>query len=312
MQTPIRNFEESKPVTASVMTPFNVNCYDVIEDLVLYFTNSGAAATRANCLSSIDRVVVLINGMNAVDVSLQQLSDLQTFLQGTRISNAASNAPCFSLNIGRLIYNAGLMRDEFAWRCGVQGETDPSKKISSLVVQVYAGSTVTGITDVSLFSLRKQVQAAWNDSYVQFNNNVISYNAAGQSQVNTLPKNANDLFLLGVAYNGTTGVISEGETLVNNTNVARAISASASLMLNSLAGFGNQPTGAFVHMWTDGTPNSGLYVSDITSELSVRTTFTTAPTNSYNLAVVKVHNCPAKLREIVNGTSLVALDTMAK
>ena len=312
MQTPIKNFEESKPVTASVMTPFNVNCYDVIEDLILYYTNSGAAATRANCLSSIDRVVVLINGMNAVDVSLQQLSDLQTFLQGTRISNSGASEPCFSLNIGRLIYNAGLMRDEFAWRCGVQGETDPSKKISSLVVQVYAGATVTNITDVSLFSLRKQVQAAWNDSYVQFNNNVISYNAVGQSQVNTLPKNANDLFLLGVAYNGTTGVISEGETLVNNTNVSRAISASASKMFNALAGFGGQPTGAFVHAWTDGTPNSGLYVSDITSELSVRTTFTTAPTSSYNLAVVKVHNCPAKLREIVNKTSLMALDTMAK
>lgn len=314
MQTPIRNFEESKPVTASVMTPFNVNCYDVIEDLILYFTNSGAAATRANCLSSIDRVVVLINGMNAVDVSLSQLDDLQKFLgsSANKISANGVNVPCFSLNIGRLIYNAGLMRDEFAWRCGIQGETDPSKKISSLVVQVYAGATVTNITDVSLYSLRKQVQAPWNDSYIQFNNNVISYNAAGQSQVNTLPKNANDLFLLGIAYNGTTGVISEGETLVNNTNVARAISASASVMFNSLAGYGVQPTGAFVHMWTDGTPNSGLYVSDITSELSVRTTFTTAPTNSYNLAVVKVHNCPAKLREIVNGTSLVALDTMAK
>ena len=43
MQTPIRNFEESKPVTAGAMTPFNVNCYDVIQDLIIEFTNSGAA-----------------------------------------------------------------------------------------------------------------------------------------------------------------------------------------------------------------------------------------------------------------------------
>lgn len=314
MQTPIRNFEESKPVTASVMTPFNVNCYDTICDLILEFTNSGAAATRANCLTSIDRVVVLINGMNAVDVSLSQLADLQSFLgsAGNKIGNTYTTSPCFSLNIGRLLYNAGLMRDEFAWRCGVKGETDPSRKISSLVVQVYAGSTVTSITDVSLYSLRKPVEAAWNDSYVQFNNNVISYAAIGQSQVNTLPKNANDLFLAGIAYNGTTGVISSGETLVNNTNVSRSISLAANNYFNELAGYGAAPSGAFVHLWCDGTPNSGLYVSDITSELSVRTTFTTAPTSSYNLAVVKVHNCPAKLKEIVNGTSLVALDTMAK
>ena len=312
MQTPIRNFEETKPITAASMTPFNVNAYDTICDLVLSFTNSGAAATRANCLSSIDRVVLLINGMNAVDVSLSQLDDLEKFLgsAGNKIGYAYTTVPCFSLNIGRLLYNAGFMRDEFAWRCGVSGETDPSKKISSLVVQVYAGSTVTGITDVELYSLRRPVQAAWDDSYVQYNNNVISYSAAGQSQVNTLPKNANDLFLAAIAYNGTTGVISEGETLVNNTNVTRSISLAANNYFNSLAGYGAAPTGAFVHLWTDGNANSGLFVSDITSELSVRTTFTTAPTSSYDLAVVKVHNCPAKLKEIVNSNALMVLDNM--
>lgn len=311
MQTPIRNFEESKPVTAGAMTPFNVNCYDVIQDLVIEFTNSGAAATRANCLTSISRVVVLINGMNAVDVKLSQIDDLQTFLgsAANKIGNTYTTSPCFSLNMGRLLYNAGFVRDEFAWRCGVKGETDPTKKISSLVVQVYAGSNVTGITDVNLYSLRKPVEAAWNDSYVQFNNNVISYSATGQSQVNTLPKNANDLFLAGIAYTGGSGVISQGETLVNNTNVTRSISLAANNYFNELAGYGAAPTGAFVHLWTDGTPNSGLFVSDITSELSVRTTFTTAPTSSYDLAVVKIHNCPAVLKDIVNGTSFVSLSS---
>lgn len=311
MQTPIRNFEESKPVTAGAMTPFNVNCYDVIQDLIIEFTNSGAAATRANCLSSISRVVVLINGMNAVDVKLSQIDDLQTFLgsAGNKIGNTYTTSPCFSLNMGRLLYNAGFVRDEFAWRCGVKGETDPTKKISSLVVQVYAGGTVTGITDVNLYSLRKNVEAAWTDSYIQFNNNVISYAATGQSQVNTLPKNANDLFLCGIAYNGSTGVISQGETLVNNTNVSRAISLATNNYLNELAGYGAAPTGAFVHLWTDGTPNSGLFVSDVTSELSVRTTFTTAPTSSYDLAVVKIHNCPEVLKQIVNGTSFVSLSS---
>ena len=146
MQTPVRNFEESKPITAGAMTPFNVNCYDVIRDLVIEFTDSGSPATLANCLSSIDRVVVLINGMNAVDVKLSQIVDLFTFL-GTRV-NQTTLTNVFSLNIGRLLYNAGLVRDEFAWRCGKLGTVDPTKKISSLVVQIYAGATVTNITDV--------------------------------------------------------------------------------------------------------------------------------------------------------------------
>lgn len=307
MQTPIRNFEESKAVTASSMIPFNVNCYDVIRDLIIEFTNSGAPATLDACKAAISRVVVLINGMNAVDVKLTQLVDLFTYL-GTRV-NQTTLTNVFSLNIGRLLYQAGIMRDEFAWRCGKSGSTDPNKKISSLVVQVYSNATITGVTDVNLYSIRKQVEADWNDSYVQFNNNVQSFAAVGQSQVNTLPKNANDLFLLAIAYNGG-GVISQGETLVNNVNVARAISLSTNNAMNNLDGYG-VIDGAFIHSYTDGTANSGLMVQDVTSELSVRTTFTTAPTSgSYDMPVVKVHNCPASVQSLVNSNGLLALDTI--
>lgn len=306
MQTPVRNFEESKPITAGAMTPFNVNCYDVIRDLVIEFTDSGAPATLANCLSSIDRVVVLINGMNAVDVKLSQIVDLFGFL-GTRV-NQTTLTNVFSLNIGRLLYNAGLLRDEFAWRCGKLGTTDPTKKISSLVVQVYAGATVTNITDVNLYSIRKNVQADWNDSYVCFNNNVQSFNATGQSQVNTLPKNANDLFLLAIAYNGG-GAIASGETLINNVNVARNISIDTCNAMNNLDGFG-VISGAFVHSYTDGTANSGLLVNDVTSELSVRTTFSTAPSTSYDLPVVKIHNCPARIRQAVSSAELSSLSSL--
>lgn len=307
MQTPIRNFEESKSITAGTMTPFNVNCYNVIRDLIIEFTNSGAPATQTNCLSSIGRVVVLINGMNAVDVKLSQIVDLFTYL-GTRVQQTALTN-VYSLNMGRLLYQAGLLRDEFAWRCGKQGNTDPSKKISSLVVQIYANAEVTDVTDVNLYSIRKNVEADWNDSYIQFNNNVQSFAAVGQSQVNTLPKNANDLFLLAIAYNGG-GVISEGETLLNNTNVTRAISLATNNAMNNLDGYGTIP-GAFVHNYTDGSANSGLFVNDVTSELSVRTTFTTAPSTSYDMPVVKIHNCPAILQQAVNSNNLITIETVA-
>lgn len=306
MQTPIRNFEESKPVTSGAMTPFNVNCYDTIRDLILEFTNSGAAATLANCLSSIDRVVVLINGTNAIDAKLSEIVDLYTYL-GTRIQQSTL-VNVFGLNIGRLLYKAGIVSEEFDWRCGKSGETDPNKKISSLVVQVYAG-TVTGITDVNLYSVRKNVEADWNDSYIQFNNNVQSFSSVGQSQVNTLPKNANDLFLACIAYPGTSGVISQGETLVNNVNVARAITMGTNNAINMLDGFG-VISGAFVHQYCDGSANSGLLVRDVTSELSVRTTFTTAPTSSYDIAVLKIHNCPSRIIALNESTSLLSLSSI--
>jgi len=307
MQTPIRNFEESKPITASAMTPFNVNCYGVIRDLILEFTNSGAASTLAAIQTAISRVVVLINGVNVVDVKLQELIDLHTYL-GARIQQSTL-VNVFSLNMGRLLYQAGIMRDEFAWACGKSGETDPNKKISSLVVQIYAGSTTTGVTDVNLYSVRKDVEADWTDCYLQFNNNVQSFSSVGQSQVNTLPKNANDLFLACIAYPGTSGVISSGETLVNNVNVARNISIATNNALNQLEGYG-VISGAFVHNYCDGMANSGLFVSDVTSELSVRTTFTTAPTSSYDIAVLKVHNTPASLIAMNQANSLVTMSSV--
>ncbi len=309
MQTPIRNFEEGKQIgEGASMIPFNVNCYDVIRDLVLEFKNGSSAATLANCLSSVKRIVVMINGMNTIDVKLSQLVDLYKYL-GTRVQQQTLTN-VFGLNIGRLLYAAGVVKDEFAWRCGRQGNTDPNKKISSLVVQIYMNSTITDITDVNLYSIRKNVEADWNDSYVQFNNNTISFAAAGQSQVNTLPKNANDLFLAAIAYNGG-GAIASGETLVNNVNVARSLSLDVNNAMNELDGYG-VISGAFVHNYCDGMANSGLFVNDITSELSVRTTFSTAPSSSYDIAVLKVHNCPAVLQSAVNSNTLLSLDTLPR
>lgn len=306
MQTSIKNLEESKPITAGAVTTFNVNAFNVIKDLYLEFTNSGAAATLANCKAGIPNIKVLLNGINILDVSVSQIADLFTFL-GTRVQQTALTN-VFSLNLGRLLYRFGIARDEFAWRCGVQGETNPSKKISSLIVQITAAAEVTGITDVSLYSERLDVQAEWNDSYIQFNNNFQTFQGTGQSQVNTLPKNAEDLFLLAIAYNGG-GVISQGETLINNQNISRTVSLAVNNAINNLEGYG-VISGAFVHNFMTGSINSGLFVNDITSELSVRTTFTTAPTAGYDMPVLKIHNCPARIKQLVISNDLQVIDTV--
>ncbi len=306
MQTSIKNLEESKPITAGAVTTFNVNAFNVIKDLYLEFTNSGAAATLANCKAGIPNIKVLLNGINILDVSVSQIADLFTFL-GTRVQQTALTN-VFSLNLGRLLYRFGLARDEFAWRCGKQGETNPSKKISSLIVQVTAAAEITGITDVSLYSERLDLQAEWNDSYIQFNNNFQTFQGTGQSQVNTLPKNAEDLFLLAIAYNGG-GVISQGETLINNQNISRTVSLAVNNAINNLEGYG-VISGAFVHNFMTGAISSGLFVNDITSELSVRTTFTTAPSAGYDMPVLKIHNCPARIKQLVTSTNLQVIDTV--
>lgn len=307
MQTPIRNFEETKQVQASSMIPFNVNSYNVIRDLLLEFTNSGSASTLSDIQTAVSRIVVLINGINVVDVKLNELIDLYTFL-GTRIQQSTL-VNVFSLNIGRLLYSAGILREQFDWRCGKSGETDPNKKISSLVVQIYTTGTTTGVTDVNLYSVRKNVEADWDDTYVQFNNNVQSFSSVGQSQVNTLPKNADDLFLACIAYPGTSGVIDSGETLVNNVNVARNISMAVNNSINMQDGYG-VISGAFVHNYCDGNGNSGLLVRDVTSELSVRTTFSTAPSSSYDIAVLKIHNCPSRIMALNQSNTLLDLNSI--
>lgn len=306
MQTSIKNLEESKPITAGAVTTFNVNSFNVIKDLYLEFTNSGAAATLANCKAGISNVKVLLNGINILDVSISQINDLFTFL-GTRVQQTALTN-VFSLNLGRMLYRFGMVRDEFAWRCGRQGETNPSKKISSLIVQVTAAAEVDGITDVSLYSERLDVEAEWNDSYIQFNNNFQTFTGTGQSQVNTLPKNAEDLFLLAIAYNGG-GTISQGETLINNQNISRTVSLAVNNAINNLEGYG-VIDGAFVHNFMTGSLNSGLFVNDITSELSVRTTFTKAPTAGYDMPVLKIHNCPARIKQLVISNDLQVVDTV--
>ncbi|MFR8206239.1 MAG: hypothetical protein ACLU99_07785 [Alphaproteobacteria bacterium] len=55
-----------------------------------------------------------------------------------------------------------------------------------------------------------------------------------------------------------------------------------------------------------------MFVNDVTSELSVRTTFSKAPTTGYDLPVVKIHNCPTVIKNIVNSNDLIVVDNIPK
>ena len=59
---------ESKPISAGAILTFNIPSFDTIDDILLEFTNSGAAATLANIKSGIGKVALNINGEQVINV----------------------------------------------------------------------------------------------------------------------------------------------------------------------------------------------------------------------------------------------------
>ena len=53
---------DSKPITAGGVLTFTIPSFEVIDDIVLEFTNAGAPASKANILSSIGKIALAING----------------------------------------------------------------------------------------------------------------------------------------------------------------------------------------------------------------------------------------------------------
>lgn len=299
--------DESKAITASSVVTFNVACSEVINNLLIRFANSGADATLENITKGVDRILVQMKGVNILDCSAQQLVDLYNYL-GTKRNGGLTLGATLPLNIGAQIYDFVGMENEFAWRCGKSTETNPSKKIESINVQIFTNSSFTGITDVELYSVRTPVEEDYNGSYIQFNRNPQEFSGTGQSQINTLPKDTNDIMLLAVAYNGG-GVITHGETIYNNDNISRNIAASANTLLNSMSGYG-QIANAYVHNYTTGAFNSGLLIESSGYQFSVRTTFSTAPTAGYDICLLKIHNAPAKVLQAVSSNRLLCLDNV--
>ena len=71
---------ETRAVTAGGVVNFNLPVFDTIDDIQLEFTNSGAASTLANILSSITRIESTIDGQNWISAPLSLLANLYTFM----------------------------------------------------------------------------------------------------------------------------------------------------------------------------------------------------------------------------------------
>lgn len=272
------NVHESKTVSAGNILTFNIPAYKTIDDIILTFTNSGAAATDANIRSSIEKISLNINGEQAINTPLPTLLDIYKFLGQEVWQTKPANV--ISLNIARLIFKNPAMEKLFAIGC---------RNVQTLQLQIYCGGTVTGVTDVQVSTSRRNFESD-TVSYVKIINYPQTMASTGISTIDTLPRDTNDAYLLVLASNGG-GVISEGEAVLNGASIMQPIMQNTADYVASARG--HQPvTGYFPYDFCDGSQSGAVPMTGVT-ELRFKTTFTTAPTGGvYNLVAVTIKNVP--------------------
>lgn len=276
----------SDSVSASKVCNLQCPSFDTIDDLQLSFGNSGAAATLSNILSSINRIEVTIDGQNWVSAPIALLANLYTFM-GNKAYTGTAQKNVFSLNIAKLMFDKPEDREFFAIGC---------LNVETIQVRVYCGTTVTGVTDVTLKTVRRSIQSSLG-SYIQIIDYPQMMTAAGVSTVETLPKDSTDSYLLcAVAANG--GTITQGECILNGNSIINLTSQNEMDMNAQLRGFA-PVSGIFPYLFADGTARSVLPMQGIT-DLRLKTTFSVAPTGGqYDILAVSIKNTPAAVIEAV-------------
>lgn len=279
---------ETKSLTANTILTFNVPSFDTIDDIMLEFTNSGAASTTANIKSSVGKVALNINGEQVINTTITRLFDFYSML-GNEVQQSARPANVVNLNVGRLLFLLPENEDYFAWGCS---------NINTIQVQVYCNGTVTGVTDCTLITERRPVQNQLG-AYVKLISYPQSMSAAGISTVDTLPRDSNEGYLAVMASQETGGVIASGECVVNGVNIYDNISMAVDSMIVSSRDYA-PVTGYFNYLFADRSRRGFLPMLGVT-ELRLKTNFTTAPTGGvYDLLACTIKNIPAAMMDAYN------------
>ena len=280
---------ETKSLSANTILTFNVPSFDTIDDIMLEFTNSGAASTTANIKSSVGKIALNINGEQVINTTITRLFDFYAML-GNEVNNGTSRpANVVNLNVGRLMFLLPENEDYFAWGCS---------NINTIQVQVYCNGSVTGVTDCTLITERRPVQNALG-SYVKLISYPQSMSAAGISTVDTLPRDSNEAYLAVMASEETGGVIASGECVVNGVNIYDNISAAVDAMLVSSRNYA-PVSGYFNYLFADRSRRGFLPMIGVT-ELRLKTNFTTAPTGGvYDLLACTIKNLPDEMIKAYN------------
>lgn len=276
---------DTKPVTAGAVLTFNIPSFDTIDDVILRFTKSGAAATKANIISSVGKVALNINGEQVINCTIGELYDVFEML-GNQVQETVL-ANVVSLNLARLMFKLNQNKDYFAWGCA---------NIQTIQLQVYCGTTVNDVTDLEVSTERRSFNSNLG-SLIKVINYPQSMVSTGISSVDTLPRDSNDGYLAIMANIGG-GVISQGECVVNGNTIIDPTAKATMDYVCQTRGF--KPLGTyFNYLFADGSNRGALPMNGVT-ELRLKTTFTTAPSaGTYDLLAISIKNMPtAMLTEI--------------
>jgi len=275
---------DSKPVSSGTVLTFNIPSFEVIDDILLEFKNSGAAATKENILSSIGKIALAINGEQVVNCPINLLYNVYASL-GTQVSQNISNV--IGLNIGRYLFKDPTTEDYFAYGCA---------NVQTIQLQVYCGASVTNVTDLAVSTIRRNFQSNLG-SYIKVINYPQNMTTTGLSSVDTLPRDANEAYLsIMAASNG--GTISQGECVVNGNNIFDPMTAAENDYIVSARGLA-PVAGVFNYSFSDGSIKSILPMQGVT-ELRLKTTFSEAPTSgSYDLLAISIRNVPTAMMNAV-------------
>ncbi len=276
---------DSKPVSNGTVLTFNIPSFDVIDDIILEFTNSGAAATKANILSSIGKVALSINGEQIVNCELSHIYSVYEAL-GVEVSQNLANV--IGLNIGRYLFKDPFTEDFFCYGCA---------NVTTIQLQVYCAATVTDVTDLSISTVRRKFQQNLG-SYIKIINYPQNMASTGISSVDTLPRDSNEGYLSIMAF-AKGGTISQGECVINGENIFDPMSAGENDYIVSARGLA-AVSGVFNYSFSDGSIKQFLPMYGVT-ELRLKTTFSAKPTSdTYDLLAVSIRNVPEAMMKQVS------------
>ena len=272
---------DTKPVTAGAVITVTIPSFATIDDIILKFTNNGAASTMAAIKAAIGKVAMNINGEQVINCNLSQIYDAFAFLGNQVQEDALTNT--VSLNLGRLLMRLNSNKDFFAFGCA---------NITTIQVQVYCNATVTGVTDVQFITERREIESRLG-SYIKLVNYPQNMNTTGYSTVDTLPRDSNDAYLAVLTDNGG-GAIESGECTRNGSNIIDEVAPEVMKYVSQARGFKNV-TGYFNYLFADGSARGALPMNGVT-DLRFKTKFSTAPTNgTYNMLAISVKNIPTEM-----------------
>lgn len=283
---------ETKAVTANATLTFNVPSFDTIDDILLQFT--GSAATKANIISSITKIALNINGQQVINTSPARLYAVYEML-GNEVNNTSTRpANVLNLNVGRLMFLMPENEDYFAWGCA---------DIQTIQVQIYCGGTITGLSNVTLYTERRPILTSLG-SYIKIISYPQSVSGSGVSTVDTLPRDAAEGYLSLMVWEDSTnsGQIASGEVIVNGVNITDDIPADVNAMSLSTRDY-SPVSDYYTYIFADRSGRGFLPMVGVT-ELRLKTRFSAAPTTGvYDIVAVSLRGIPAEMAAMYNSTS---------